>query len=78
MRPVLRLATARLGIFLAVFAVLTVLPLRMDLFLRALIALLASMLLSVFLLRRARREVSEHLVDSIERRRDRRANTSGE
>ncbi len=69
MRSVVFLALARLGLFLAVFAVLTVLPLQMDIFLRALIAMAVSMLLSVFLLRKARRDVSEKLVDSIDRRR---------
>ncbi|WP_157751652.1 DUF4229 domain-containing protein [Actinoplanes derwentensis] len=69
MRSVLFLALARLGLFLAAFAVLTVLPLEMDIFLRALIAMAVSMLLSVFLLRKARRDVSETLVDSIDRRR---------
>ncbi|GAA4976004.1 DUF4229 domain-containing protein, partial [Actinoplanes utahensis] len=69
MRSVLFLALARLGVFLAVFAVLTALPLGVDIFLRALIAMLISLVLSVFLLRRARQEVGEKLVDSIERRR---------
>jgi hypothetical protein len=73
MRSVLFLATARLGLFLAVFLVLTLLPLEMDIFLRAIIAMAASLLLSVFLLRNARREVSEKLVDSIDRRRESRA-----
>ncbi|GAA1608799.1 hypothetical protein GCM10009828_040580 [Actinoplanes couchii] len=69
MRSVLFLGTARLGLFLVVFLVLTLLPLGMDIFLRALIAMAVSMLLSVFLLRKARQDVSEKLVDSIDRRR---------
>ncbi|WP_430788776.1 DUF4229 domain-containing protein [Actinoplanes sp. G11-F43] len=73
MRPVLFLATARLGLFLAVFLVLTLLPLEMDIFLRAIIAMAASLVLSVFLLRKARREVSEKLVDTIDRRREAKA-----
>lgn len=71
MRPVLFLATARLGLFLAVFLVLTVLPLEMDLFLRALIAMAVSMLLSVFLLRRARQDVTEKVTDALDHRRTR-------
>ena len=71
MRSVLFLALARLGIFLAVFAVLTALPLGIDIFLRALIAMLVSMVLSIFLLRKARADVGEKLVTSIDRRRAR-------
>lgn len=68
MRSAIFLVTARLAIFLVVFLALTLLPLEMDIVLKALIAMAVSMVISFFVLRRVRQDVSEKLVDSIERR----------
>lgn len=67
-RSAIFLVTARLAIFLVVFLALTLLPLEMDIVLKALIAMAVSMVISFFVLRRVRQDVSEKLVDSIERR----------
>ncbi|GIF38821.1 hypothetical protein Axi01nite_31320 [Actinoplanes xinjiangensis] len=72
MRPVLRLLGLRLLYFLLVFGVLTVAPLGLDLVLRVGIAFLVSMVLSFFLLRRERLEVTERVVTSVDARRERR------
>jgi dipeptide/tripeptide permease len=72
MRPVLRLLGLRLLYFLLVFGVLTVAPLGLDLVLRVLIAFVVSMVLSFFLLRRERLEVTEKVVTSVDARRERR------
>lgn len=72
MRPVLRLLGLRLLYFLLVLGVLTVAPLGLDPMLRVTIAFLVSMVLSVFLLRRQRLEVTEQVVTSVDARRERR------
>ncbi|MEU8661197.1 DUF4229 domain-containing protein [Actinoplanes philippinensis] len=72
MRPVLRLLGLRLLYFLLVFGVLTVAPLGLDLILRVLIAFGVSMVLSVFLLRRERLEVTEQVVTKVDARLERR------
>lgn len=69
MRPIVRLLGLRLLYFLLVFGALTVAPLDLDPLLRVMIAVLVSMLLSAFLLRRERQEVGQHLVDRIDARR---------
>jgi dipeptide/tripeptide permease len=73
LRPIVRLLGLRLLYFLLVFGALTVAPLDLDLLLRVMIAVVVSMLLSVFLLRRDRQEVGQHLVDRIDARRAQRA-----
>ncbi|GIE78706.1 hypothetical protein Aph02nite_46560 [Actinoplanes philippinensis] len=72
MRPVLRLLGLRLLYFLLVFGVLTVAPLGLDLILRVLIAFVVSMVLSFFLLRRERLEVTEQVVTKVDARLERR------
>jgi dipeptide/tripeptide permease len=72
MRSVLQLLALRLMYFLLVFGVLTVAPLQLDLMLRILIAFAVSMVLSVFLLRRNRQEVTEKVVTAVDARRERR------
>ncbi|BEL05293.1 hypothetical protein Q0Z83_034840 [Actinoplanes sichuanensis] len=55
-----------------VFGVLTIAPFGLDLVLRVIIAFVVSMVLSFFLLRRERLEVTERVVDSVDARRERR------
>jgi dipeptide/tripeptide permease len=77
MLPVLRLLGLRLMYFLLVLGVLTVAPLGLDLMLRVLIAFAVSMVLSLFLLRRERQEVTERVVTVVDARRERRRQGKG-
>ncbi|MEU4164224.1 DUF4229 domain-containing protein [Actinoplanes sp. NPDC026670] len=72
MRQVLRLLGLRLLYFMLVLGVLTVAPFGLDLVVRVAIAFVVSMVLSFFLLRRERLEVTEKVVDSVDARRERR------
>jgi uncharacterized membrane protein affecting hemolysin expression len=71
MRSVVQLLALRLLYFSLVFGALTVAPLQLDLMLRILIAFAVSMVLSVFLLRRNRQEVTEKVVTAVDARRKR-------
>lgn len=73
MSALVKLAAARLAIFMVVAVGLALLPISLDPVLGLAIALVVSMLLSVFLLRRTRNEVSERLVGAVDRRRAERA-----
>jgi hypothetical protein len=64
----LKYTLGRIG--LLVLAVLVLLPLRLNIFLTLMIALLASMLLSYFLLRRWREEFAAEIVQARRQRRD--------
>jgi Protein of unknown function (DUF4229) len=61
MNPMLKYTLARLGLFLAASAVMLVLPIELNLFIRLGIALIASAILSFFLLRKLRDDVAEYL-----------------
>ena len=63
----MKLITIRLALFIAVAGVLQALPISLDPFLRLLIAMLVSMVLSVFVLRGARREIGERIAARAER-----------
>lgn len=67
MNPMLKYTLGRVGLFAAVFLVLW--PLDLNVFVKALIALLASAGLSFFLLRHWRDEVANRLAEGAEKRR---------
>jgi hypothetical protein len=71
--PVVKYTLARLGLFGLVAAVLLVVPLPLDVFLRLLIALLISAVASYFLFKGMRDEVALHLAAAMERRQARKA-----
>jgi hypothetical protein len=71
MSPMLKYTLARLGLFVALAAVLLVLPFTLDPFLKLGIALIASAILSFFLLRKLRDDVANHLADGARQRADR-------
>ena len=73
MNPVVKYSLARLGLFVLVAAVLLVVPLPLDVFLRLLIALLVSAVASYFLFKGMRDEVANHLAAAMERRQERKA-----
>lgn len=66
MSPVIKYTLARVGLFVAVFAAL--LPIDLSIFLKLLIAMIASAGFSLVLLRRWRDEMGNHLAASAERR----------
>ncbi len=66
MSPVVKYSLARVGLFAAVFAAL--LPVSLDIFVKLLIALVASAGFSFILLRGLRDQVAEQLGSSAERR----------
>lgn len=68
MNPMMKYTLARLGIFLAVSFLLVALPLPIHLYLRLAIAVLISAVLSWFLLRGLRDQVTAHVSGVIERR----------
>lgn len=68
MNPAIKYTLARLGLFVAALLLLLPVPV-LDIWLKAMIALLVTMGLSWFLLRRLRDEVAVHLERSFERRR---------
>jgi len=73
MSPIVKYSLARLGLFVAVAAVLIALPLPLDVFLRLGIALLISAVASYFLFKGMRDEVATHLAAAVERRQERKA-----
>jgi hypothetical protein len=72
MSPLLRYTLARVGLFLAVAAVLLAIPIELNLFLRLAIALVVSALLSLFLLRGMRDRVADQLAAASRERAERR------
>lgn len=68
MSPWLKYLLGRLGLFVAVLLLLLPIP-RLDLFLKLLIALLVSFVLSWFLLRTWRDQASMSMAQAVERRR---------
>ena len=71
MNPMMKYTLARLGLFIAVAAVLLVVPIELNPFLKLGIALIASAILSFFLLRKLRDDVANQLADSARQRADR-------
>jgi hypothetical protein len=71
MNPMLKYTFARLGLFLAASAVMLVLPIELNLFIRLGIALIASAILSFFFLRKLRDDVAEFLASAASRRAER-------
>jgi hypothetical protein len=69
--PMMKYTLARLGLFVAVAAVLLVVPIELNPFLKLGIALIASAILSFFLLRKLRDDVANQLADSARQRADR-------
>jgi hypothetical protein len=72
MSPLVKYSLARLGLFLAVAAVLLAIPIELNLFLRLAIALVVSALLSLFLLRGMRDRVADQLAAASRERAERR------
>jgi hypothetical protein len=68
MSPALKYTLGRLGLFVAVFAAL--LPVPLNILVKAMIALIASAGFSYFLLAKWRIEMGEQLVAAAQRRRD--------
>lgn len=66
MSPVIKYTLARVGLFAAVFAAL--LPIDLDIFIKLLIALVASAGFSFILLRGMRDRVADQMASSAERR----------
>jgi predicted Kef-type K+ transport protein len=66
MSPVIKYTLARVGLFAAVFAAL--LPIDLDIFIKLLIALVASAGFSFILLRGLRDQVANHMASAAERR----------
>jgi len=66
--PMMKYTLARIGLFVAFAAVLLAVPLQLNPFIKLGIALIASALLSLVLLRRMRDEVAAQLAGAVERR----------
>lgn len=66
MSPVIKYTLARVGLFVGVFAAL--LPVSLDIFIKLLIALVASAGFSFILLRGLRDQVADQMASSAERR----------
>ena len=71
MSPMLKYTLARLGLFVLAAAVLLVIPFELNPFLKLGIALIASAILSFFLLRKLRDQVADQLADGARQRADR-------
>lgn len=71
MNPMMKYTLARLGLFIVAAAVLLVVPIELNPFLKLGIALIASAILSFFLLRKLRDDVANQLADSSRQRADR-------
>jgi hypothetical protein len=71
MNPMMKYTLARLGLFIAAAAILLVVPIELNPFLKLGIALIASAILSFFLLRKLRDEVANQLADQARGRADR-------
>ncbi len=74
MSPMLKYTLARLGLFVVVAAVLLVVPIDLNPFLKLAIALIMSAVLSFFLLRGLRDQVAHQLASASRQRADRREN----
>ena len=68
MSPMMKYSLARVGLFVAVAAVLTVLPIPLAFLVRLMIAVVVSAVLSLFLLRGMRDQVAEQLGAAARRR----------
>ncbi|GAA4200581.1 DUF4229 domain-containing protein [Actinocatenispora rupis] len=68
MSPAIKYTLGRVGLFVVIAAAL--LPFRLNLFLDLMIALLVSMPLSYFLLKRWREQMAEKIDDSMRKRKD--------
>jgi C4-dicarboxylate transporter len=66
--PAIKYSLGRLGLFVAVAAVLFVLPIQLHPLLRLMIAVLVSAVLSLFVLRRWRDEVAAQISNAAQRR----------
>jgi hypothetical protein len=66
--PMMKYTLARIGLFVACAAVLLVIPFQLNPFIKLGVALLASALLSLVLLRKMRDEVAAQLAGAVERR----------
>lgn len=71
MSPMLKYTLARVGLFVVLATVLLVIPFALDPFLKLGIALIASAILSFFLLRKLRDDVAGQLADTARQRADR-------
>ncbi|GAA0914637.1 hypothetical protein Vau01_091890 [Virgisporangium aurantiacum] len=71
MNPMMKYTIARLGLFIVAAAVLLVVPIELNPFLKLGIALIASAILSFFLLRKLRDDVANQLADGARQRADR-------
>lgn len=71
MNPMMKYTIARLGLFIVSAAVLLVVPIELNPFLKLGIALIASAILSFFLLRKLRDDVANQLADGARQRADR-------
>lgn len=67
MSPVVKYSLGRIALFVAVLLVLW--PLNVNILIKMMIAVLVSAVLSIFVLRRWRNEVSEQVAHAVERRR---------
>jgi Protein of unknown function (DUF4229) len=68
MNPMLKYSLARIGLFLAVAAILLVIPFELNILIKLAIAVLVSALLALFLLRGLRDEVAAQLAGAQQRR----------
>ncbi|MGY0234874.1 DUF4229 domain-containing protein [Longispora urticae] len=68
MSPFVKYTLARLGMFAAIMVVLLLLPIPVSLVVKVMIALLISLVLSFFLLKKMRDEMSDYIAGSVERR----------
>jgi hypothetical protein len=69
--PMMKYTVARLGLFIVSAALLLVIPIELNPFLKLGIALIVSAILSFFLLRKLRDDVANQLADSSRQRADR-------
>jgi len=69
MSPAVKYTLGRLGIFAVVFAATLPVPLVENIFVKAMVALLISAVLSFFLLRTWREQMNEQLAGVVEKRR---------
>jgi hypothetical protein len=71
MSPMLKYTLARVGLFVGLATVLLVIPFKLDPFLKLGLALIASAILSFFLLRKLRDDVAHQLAEGQRQRADR-------
>jgi len=70
MSPALKYTLGRLGIFAVVFVATLPIPLVENIFVKAMVALVVSAVLSFFLLRRWRDEMNDQLAEAVVKRRE--------